>query len=559
MNDKPYRSKVVVEGPEHAGNRAHLKCVGLLEDELERPFIGVVNTFNEMNPGHIHLKEIASAVKDGVRREGGIPFEFNTIAICDGITQGNVGMCSVLPSRDVIVDSIELVAEAQQLDGLVILATCDKIVPAAMMAVGRLDIPAVIVCGGPMLPGKFHGEDIAIHQIRELSAGGISEKELKEMEECICPTAGGCSMLGTANTMSCLAEILGLTVVGNSTTHAVYSRKLREAKQSGITVVKMVKEGIKPHDIINKSSFQNMLTMNMAIGGSTNTTLHIPAIAAEFGYKITPEDFERTSINTPHLVNVKPSGKYSMLEFDEAGGIAAVIRELGETYLDMNSKTVNGISIGEYEVHCHSELTDVITKIENPLHKQGSIAILKGNLAPDGAVCKQSAVAENMKIHTGPARVFESQEDAIEAIKMGTIAHGDVVVIRYEGPKGGPGMREMHAAMTAMVGSGLAESCSLITDGRFSGATRGPCVGHISPEAEAGGPIALIQNGDMIHIDIENRIISINVNDDEMVERKKSWKPLSKKAAGKYLTRYRNLVGSVWEGARLGDGSQNNK
>lgn len=555
MNSKPYRSRVVVEGPEHAGNRAHLKCVGLLEDELERPFIGVVNTFNEMNPGHIHLRTLAQAVKEGVIREGGIPFEFNTTAICDGITQGNVGMCSVLPSRDVIVDSIELTVEAQQLDGMVIIATCDKIVPAALMAAGRLNIPCVVLPGGPMLPGKFRGQDLAIHQIREASAqitaGGMSEAELKEMEEAICPTAGGCSMLGTANTMSCLAEALGLTVPGAATTHAVYSRKLREAKQSGITVVKQVKAGIRPRDIIKENNFKNMLRVNMAIGGSTNTCLHIPAIAAEFGYRVTPEDFEQASRTTPHLVNVKPSGKYSMLEFDEAGGVPAVIQTLGSAFLDMNAETVNGISIGEYPVHVNSEIEDVITTPNAPLHQQGSLAILKGNLAPEGAVCKQSAVCEKMKVHTGPARIFDSQEDAITAMQKGLLKKGDVVVIRYEGPKGGPGMREMHAAMTALVGLGLSDSTALITDGRFSGATRGPCVGHISPEAAVGGPIGLLEEGDMIHIDIPGRTISVDVSEEEMARRRANWKPKPTQGHGKYLTRYSNLVGSVWEGAQL--------
>lgn len=560
MNEKSYRSRDVVEGPEHAGNRAHLKCVGLIEDELERPFIGVVNTFNEMHPGHMHLQELSQAVKDGIRREGGIPFEFNTIAICDGITQGNIGMCSVLPSRDVIVDSIEVTAEAQRLDGIVIIATCDKIVPAAIMAVGRLNIPAVILCGGVMLSGRYKGRNLAIHQIREVSAqistGGVSEEELKVMEEAICPTAGGCSMLGTANTMACLAEALGLTIPGSSTTPAVYSRKKREAKLSGITVVRLVKEDIKPRDIVTKASVENMLTINMAIGGSTNTTLHIPAIASEFGYKVTPRDFERVSRSTPHLANVKPSGKYAMQEFDEAGGVPAVIQELGEKHLDLKVMTVNGITLGQYPVNRQSIIDDIITTLDKPLHEEGSIAILQGNLAPEGAVCKQSAIVENMKVHTGPARVYESQEDAIDAMKKGEIQEGDVIVIRYEGPKGGPGMREMHAATTALVGMGLSTSTALITDGRFSGASRGPLIGHISPEAAAGGPIALIKNGDMIHIDIPKREISVALSSEELTERRKTWQPLPPKAVGKYLTRYSNLVGSVWDGAQLGDGSK---
>lgn len=555
MNGKPYRSRDVVEGPEHAGNRAHLKCVGLIEEELKLPFIGVVNTFNEMNPGHIHLREIAQAVKEGVIRAGGVPFEFNTIAICDGITQGNVGMCSVLPSRDVIVDSIELTVEAQRLDGIVIIATCDKIVPAALMAVGRLNIPAVIVPGGPMLPGKYKGKDLAIHQIREVSAristGGIKEEELKKIEDAVCPTAGGCSMLGTANTMSCLAEALGFTVPGCATTHAVYSRKKREAKQSGMIVVDLVKKGIKPSDIVDESSFKNMLTVDMAIGGSTNTALHIPAIAAEFGYKVTPDDFSKVSKATPHIANVKPSGKYSMIEFDEAGGVPAVIKRLGAKYLNMNAKTVNGITLGEYPVNDNSEFDDVILTTDNPLHKEGSLAILKGNLAPDGAICKQSAVAENMKVHTGPCRVYESMEDSIEGMKKGEIHDGDVVVIRYEGPKGGPGMREMHASMTAMVGLGLSETCAMITDGRFSGATRGPCVGHISPEAAVGGPIGLLKDGDMVHIDVYKGEINVALSDEELAKRRKEWKPKATQGHGVYLRRYSNLVGSVWDGARM--------
>ena len=406
-----------------------------------------------------------------------------------------------------------------------------------------------------MLPGKYRGRDLAIHQIREasaqISAGGMSEDELKIMEEAICPTAGGCSMLGTANTMSCLAEALGLTVPGAATTHAVYSRKSREAKLSGITAVKLVKAGIRPRDIVSESSIRNMLRVDMAIGGSTNTCLHIPAIAAEFGYKVTPDDFEQMSRTTPHLVDVKPSGRYSMIEFDEAGGVPAVIQALGSKYLDMDAKTVNQIPIGSYPVINHSEHTDVITKPEAPLHEQGSIAILKGNLAPDGAVCKQSAVCEKMRVHTGPARIYDSQEEAVESMHRGELKAGDVVVIRYEGPKGGPGMREMHAAMTTLVGLGLSDSTALITDGRFSGATRGPCVGHISPEAAVGGPIGLLQEGDMITININTREISVDVSEEEFARRRKEWKPRDTQGHGKYLTRYSNLVGSVWEGAQL--------
>lgn len=546
---------MVVEGAEHAGNRAHLKCIGLLEDELEKPFIGIVNTFNEMHPGHKQLREVADAVKSGVVREGGIPFEFNTISICDGVTQGHIGMCSVLPSRDIIVDSIELVIEAQQMDGMVIIASCDKIVPAAMMAVGRLNIPAVIVTGGPMLPGKYNGEDLAIYQLREAGAkferGQITEKEFKEMEDNICPSVGACSMMGTANTMACLAEALGLTVPRCSTTHAVYSRKMREAKQSGIAVMNLVKDNIKPRDIVTQSSIDNMLTVNMAIGGSTNTTLHLPAIASEFGYTVEADDFDQFSKRTPHLVNVKPSGKYSLIEFDEVGGLPALYEKLGEAYLDMEAKIITGQKLKEIEISKNADYEDVIYSLETPLHKQGSLAILKGNLAEEGAVVKQSAVVPEMMCHTGSAVVYNSQEEAIEGMINKQVKEGDVVVIRYEGPKGGPGMREMLAATTTLVGLGLGNSTALITDGRFSGGTRGPCVGHIAPEAAVGGTIALIENGDMITIDIPNQKLHLDVPEEILKKRKENLKLMPKKANGKYLERYSNIVDSVWKGAVL--------
>lgn len=555
MTDKKLRSDIVVDGFEHAGNRAHLKCVGLLEDELHRPFIGVVNTFNEMHPGHKHLRTLADSVKDGVYREGGVPFEFNTISICDGVTQGHIGMCSVLPSRDIIVDSIELVVEAQQMDGMVLIASCDKIVPAMMMAAGRLNIPTVILTGGPMLPGKYNGKDLAIYEIREAGAkvemGEMSEKEFKEMEDNICPTVGACSMMGTANTMACLAEALGLTVPGCSTTHAVYSRKLREAKMSGILVMDLVRKGIKPSDIVTKESMENMLVVDMAIGGSTNTTLHIPAIAHEFGYEIGPDDFERISRKTPHLANVKPSGKYSLIEFDMAGGIPSIIKELGEKHLNLDAKTVSGQTIGEFEPLVTTDLKDVIASLDDPVHEQGSLAILKGNIAPEGSVVKQSAVVPEMLVHKGPAKVYNSQEEAIEGMISKEVKEGDVVVIRYEGPKGGPGMREMLAATTTLVGLGLGETTALVTDGRFSGGSRGPCIGHVSPEAATGGLIALVEEGDIIEINIPERSVNLKVSHEELEERRKNWKPISKKAQGKYLERYSNLVGSVWDGAVL--------
>lgn len=557
MKKKPYRSSIVVDGIDRAGMRAHLKAIGLIDEELRRPFIGVVNSWNEMHPGHKHLREVAQVVKDGIRLAGGVPLEFNTISICDGIAQGHIGMCYVLPSREIITDSVEVVVEAQQLDGLVLIASCDKIVPAMLMAVGRLNLPSVVVTGGPMLPGKFKDRDLAIYEIREaagqLQKGEITREEFKEMEDNICPSAGSCSMMGTANTMSCMAEVLGLTVPGCSTTHAVYSRKLREAKQSGVLVVDLLKKGIKPRDIVTADSFANAITVDMAIGGSTNTMLHLPAIANEFGLTITADDFEKTSKRTPHLVDVKPSGQCSLFDFDLAGGIPAVMKELGEQHLNLDAMTVNGKTWRSILANRQNRDNRIVRTLTNPLRKQGSLAILKGNLAPQGAVVKQSAVVEAMRVHTGPARVFDSQEEAIQAMFAGQINKGDVIVIRYEGPKGGPGMRELLAATSVLMGLGLGDSTALVTDGRFSGATRGPCIGHVAPEAATGGPIAFVRDGDLITIDIPNRSLMLDVSDEELEKRKQNLQAVPPKVDSKYLRRYSHLVDSVWRGAVLKD------
>ncbi|MFZ4614566.1 MAG: dihydroxy-acid dehydratase [Rectinemataceae bacterium] len=555
--NKPFRSSAVVDGIDRAAMRAHLKACGLLDSEMDRPFIGIVNTFNEMHPGHRHLRELAQAAKDGVRIAGGAPFEFCTISICDGISQGHVGMCYVLASREIIADSIEVVAQAQQLDGLVLLASCDKIVPAVMMAIGRLDIPCVVVTGGPMLPGKFMGRDIAIYEMREaaseLQAGTMTQEEFNEMEDCVCPTSGSCSMMGTANTMSCFAEALGLTVPGCSTTHAVFSKKLREAKESGMAAVELVKAGTKPSDIVTKASFENAMVVNMAIGGSTNSLIHIPAIAGEFGFEVTPADFERVSRATPHLVGVKPSGKLSLWEFDQAGGVPAVMKELGPLRLDLSARTISGKSWDEIIRTKRNKNPEHVRPLSNPVHAEGSLAILSGSLAPEGAAVKQTAVVPAMLKHTGPARVFDSQEDATEAMYSGTINKGDVIVIRYEGPKGGPGMREMLVATTALMGLGLGDSTALVTDGRFSGGTRGPCIGHVAPEAAEGGPIALVRDGDRISIDIPGRALTLHVDEAELAIRKLAWKPIPPKVNSKYMNRYRKLVGSVWKGAILAE------
>jgi dihydroxy-acid dehydratase len=555
MEKKPYRSSIIVDGIDRTGMRAHLKAIGLLDEELKKPFIGVANTWNEMHPGHKHLREIGQAVKDGIRMAGGVPFEFNTISLCDGITLGHTGMCYVLPSREIIADSVEIMAGGQQLDGIVYIASCDKIVPALLMALGRLNLPAMFVTGGPMLPGKFQGKDLAIHELREAAGkfqlGEITAAEFKEMEDNICPSAGSCAMLGTANTMSCMAEVLGFTVPGCATTHAVYSRKLREAKQSGMMVVDLVKNDIRPRDIATADSFHNAVTVAMALGGSTNSLLHLPAIAHEFKLQVTPDDFESISQSTPHLANLKPSGEYTLFDFDLAGGIPALIKELGDRYLRLDAQTVNGKSWREIIPAYHNRNPKVIAPLDQPLHEQGSLAILKGNLAPEGAVVKQSAVVPEMLVHTGPARVFNSQAEAVQTMLAGGINKGDVVVIRYEGPKGGPGMSEMQMATAILMGMGLGNNTALITDGRFSGTTRGPAVGHIAPEAAMGGPIGLIEDGDMITIDIPNRSLTLDVSDQELEKRREKWTPIPLKVESSYLHRYSLLVDSVWRGAVL--------
>lgn len=551
---KGLRSRVVVDGIEKAGMRALLKACGLVDEEFGRPFVGVVNSWNEMHPGHKGFRQIAEAVKEGIRLAGGVPFEFNTISICDGITQGHEGMCYVLPSREVIADSIELVAEAQRLDGLVFIAACDKIVPGMLMAMLRVNIPSIMVIGGPMIPGSFKGRSLAVYEIREavglLRRGLMTEREFEEMEESICPSFGSCSMMGTANTMSCVAEALGLTLPGCATTHSVYSKKLREAKLSGMQVVKLIENGVRPSDIVTESSFENAMRLVVAIGGSSNALLHIPAIAREIGIRITPDDFDRISRNTPLLVNTKPSGPYTLKDLDDAGGVPAVMKELSPL-LHLDEKTVILCTLREILEGAQNRNREVIRPLDNPVRREGSLAILKGSLAPNGAVVKQTAVAPSMRVHTGPARVFESCEDAVRAIFEGKIRKGDVVVIRYEGPKGGPGMREMLSATAALVGMGLGDSTALVTDGRFSGSTRGPCVGHVSPEAAAGGPISIVRDGDLITIDIDKRRIDLKLSPEEIERRLRDWRPPAPKVTKGYLARYAELVSSADEGAVL--------
>ncbi|HDR15022.1 MAG TPA: dihydroxy-acid dehydratase [Desulfobacteraceae bacterium] len=552
---KKTRSRILVEGPHKAGERAHLRSLGLSGDDLNRPFIAIANSFNEAHPGHVHLRGLAEEVKRGIFQAGGIAFEFNTIAICDGLTQGHIGMRYVLPSRDLIADSIELVVEAQQMDGVVFISSCDKIEPAMLMAMVRLDLPSVMLTGGPMLPGTFKGRPVAIPDMREAVgrwvSGELNDNEILELECNVCPGPGSCAMMGTANTMACVAEILGLTLPGCATASAVSSVKKRLARESGRLVVKLIEEGITPGKIITKAGLHNAVTLCAAIGGSTNAVLHLPAIAGELDIDIGPEDFDGISRKTPYLTSIKPSGPYTTADLDRAGGVPALIKRLLPV-LNADEKNLLGETITQIAARAEVRDQEVIRPLDNPVRKQGSYAVLKGNLAPEGAVVKISGVAPEMMRHSGPARVFNSEEEADEAIYDGRINSGDVLVLRYEGPKGGPGMREMLGATAALMGMGLGTSTALITDGRFSGATRGPCIGHIAPEAAAGGPIAFVNEGDIIEIDIPARTLELKVAREELLKRRQSTTILSKKVRGA-LKRYSRLVGSVSKGARLDD------
>ncbi|MCJ7830279.1 MAG: dihydroxy-acid dehydratase, partial [Desulfobacterales bacterium] len=500
-----------------------------------------------------HLRGLADEVKKGVYQAGGIPFEFNTISICDGITQGHLGMRYVLPSRDFIADSIELVVEAQQLDGLVLIASCDKIEPAMLMAMCRLNLPAVMVTGGPMLPGHFQNRDVAIPDMREAVgqwvSGHYSDAEISELECNVCPGPGSCAMMGTANTMACVAEMLGLTLPGCATAHAVGSAKKRLARQSGIEVIRLITENIRTADIVTPRSFENAVMLCAAVGGSTNALLHLPAIAGEMGHTLRPDDFDRLSRKTPHITNVKPSGPYTLWDLDRAGGVPALIKRL-LPLLHAEEQNILGQRIRQVAEAAVVADEAVIRPLDDPVHPEGSYAVLKGNLAPEGACIKQTGVDPAMRVHRGPARVFDSEEEAEQAIYEGRIQAGDVVVIRYEGPQGGPGMREMLCATAALMGMGLGRSAALITDGRFSGATRGPCVGHISPEAAAGGLVAWVQDGDTIEIDIPQRRLQLVVDEAEIARRQRALSPKQKTVSG-VLKRYCRLVGSVAEGAPL--------
>ncbi|MHB1042865.1 MAG: dihydroxy-acid dehydratase [Eubacteriales bacterium] len=551
-------SKYVTEGPARAGHRSLFLAMGYSRNDLNKPLIGIVNSFNEIVPGHIHLNELAQAAKLGVAAAGGTPVEFPSIAICDGISMNHDGMKYPLASRELIADSIEAMAVAHKFDGLVLIGNCDKTVPGMLMAAARLNLPSIYVSGGPMLTGYCNGEKVdlvrgAFEAVGTFAHGKITEAELEELEETSCPTCGSCAGLFTANSMNCIAEALGIALPGNGTIPAPYGQRKKLAKDAGLRIVELVKENIKPRDIMTLKAFKNAIALDMAIGGSTNTVLHLLAIAHEAGLPLELEEFDRVSSRAPNLTKLSPAGTHRLFDLYQAGGISAVLSQLAREGLIENGEiTVTGRTIGDNVSGCAVKDPEVIRPMDKPYSAQGGIAILRGNLAPDGAVVKQSAVDPDMLRHEGPARVFDSEEDAFEAIMEGKIKKGDVVVIRYEGPKGGPGMREMLSPTAAISGMGLDKDVALITDGRFSGGTRGAAIGHISPEASEGGIIGIVREGDIIQIDIPGRKLNLKVDIREIETRAAAWqRPPSKAPAGTYLARYAAQVTSASTGAVL--------
>lgn len=552
MKDPKYRSSTLTNGLARSGQRALLYATGMDEEDMKKPFVAVIGSFSEMVPGHVHLRELAEYVKQGVIETGGVPRVSETIAICDGLCQGHKGMCYPLASRDLIADSVEMVVEAHHFDAMVLLPGCDKIIPGMLMAAARLNIPAIVVPGGPMLPGNVGGNPLfCSSELREfpgrVEKGICTVEEMKLAEQQTLPTVGSCAHLGTANSMCMLTEVLGMSLPGAGTAPAVSNKRKRIAKASGRAVMKMLEEGITPRRILTRETLLNGVTGAMATGSSTNLVLHLMAIAHEAGVELTLEDFDRISREVPFVCNLQPSGKYPIVSLDASGGIPAVLKTV-EKKLYLDEMTVTGKTMGEMLEHVSAEPDDVLKTLENPQKPEGGIAILRGNLAPDGAVIKQSGVKESMYYFKGKARVFHSMEEADAAISGDQIEKGTVIVIQYEGPKGGPGMREMLSTTALIMGRGMDEDCALITDGRFSGATHGPCVGHISPEAAAGGPIAFVQDGDIIEIDIHNRRLNIEVSEEEFARRKEVWEPV-RKPRKPALAKYSALVGSAASGA----------
>ena len=550
------RSDSVKVGNAQAPHRSLFNALGYTEEERRRPLIGVVCSYNEIVPGHMNLDKIAEAVKMGVAMAGGTPVMFPAIAVCDGIAMGHVGMKYSLVTRDLIADSTECMALAHGFDGLVCIPNCDKNVPGLLMAAARLNIPTIFVSGGPMLAGRIHGKKRSLSSIFEavgsVEAGTMTQEELCVYEEKVCPTCGSCSGMYTANSMNCLTEAIGMGLRGNGTIPAVYSERIRLAKHAGMKIMELVEKNICPRDIMTEKAFMNALTVDMALGCSTNTMLHIPAIAKEAGVNLNLDIANELSAKTPNLCHLAPAGPTYMEDLNEAGGVYAVMNELTKkNLLNLDCMTVNGTTIGENIKNCRNLDPEVIRPVENPYSETGGIAVLKGNLAPDSGVVKRSAVVPEMMVHEGPARVFDCEEDAIAAIKGGKIVPGDVVVIRYEGPKGGPGMREMLNPTSAIAGMGLGSSVALITDGRFSGASRGASIGHVSPEAAVGGPIALVEEGDIIRVDIPANKLDVLVSDEVLAERRAKWQPREPKVTTGYLARYQKLVTSGNRGAVL--------
>ena len=550
------RSDTIKCGLERMPHRALLYATGMPRSEMNKPFIGVATSFTDIIPGHIGMRDLERFIEKGIHPGGGYPFFFGIPGICDGIAMGHKGMHYSLASRELIADMVETITEAHQLDGLVLLTNCDKITPGMLMAAARLNIPSIVVTAGPMLGGKYKGRRLNLtsdtfEAVGKFKKGLIKPEELQNLEMCACPGAGSCQGMYTANTMACVTEALGMSLPGCATAPAVLAQKKRIAFESGIKIVELIKKNVTPRKIMTKEAFENAIRVDLALGGSTNTALHIPAMAHDAGIDLKLETFDEISKKTPHITNMIPGGQYYMEDLDAAGGIPAVLSRLKDMLKD--SPTVSGVSILKIAGAAEVFDEDVIRPLNKAFHKEGGIAVLKGNLAPDGAVVKQTAVSKNMMKFEGAAKVYDSEEAAMKAILAGEIKSGDVVVIRYEGPKGGPGMREMLSPTSAIAGMGLAESVALITDGRFSGGTRGPCIGHVSPEAMEGGPIAVVKNGDKIRIDIPKRKIEVVISDQEMKDRMSAWKKPQPKIKKGYLSRYAKLVSSAASGAIMLD------
>jgi dihydroxy-acid dehydratase len=547
------RSRVLMDGITGAYPRAIYRSVGFTDEDLKKPQIAIVNSWSEANPGHMHLRELARYVKEGVWAAGGMPVEFNVIAPCDGVSQG-AGMHYILPSRDIIAASIELMVQAHMFDGMVMLCSCDKIVPGMLMAAATLDIPTIFVQGGPMLARDYQGQKMVMSDIKEamgrFTAGEINEKEFYDIEANTNRSCGACGMMGTANTMSCLVEALGLSLPGGGTIPAVEARRLRLARESGRRAVELVWTGVTARQMINQQGLINAIRVTMAMGGSSNTVLHLPAIARQIGWEMPLTVFDDLSRTTPLLAKFKPASPFTLEDFDAAGGVMALMKEL-TPLLELDLPTVSGLTLKEQVASAQVKRHDIIRPLRDPLAAEGGLAVLHGNLAPGGAVVKQSGVTEKMLVHRGPARVANSEEEVKDLLLSGQVQPGDVLVIKYEGPQGGPGMREMSIPAAILVGMGLGDSVAMITDGRYSGATRGPCIGYVTPEASQGGPIAVVQDGDMIRIDIPNRRLEIELSNEELAQRLQTWRPPESKIKRGFMSRYSSIVHSVEEGACL--------